>query len=204
MEVVSSDCKLRRCCICIPVKFGVYIIGFFVMLSLLEGLFTPLVPVQFFQDLVDYADKNMQVYFYIKTGLELMLTMTFIQLMARDTYQTRDILFRAYTLYTVIVTVLSLFMAFFPGEGSRKLDANAISKYCQELSETNLFYFDSVDECLTKSSLNLRRNELIFINISFIVQMHFIHVIWSHLQNSSLPRSQGGCVPDLRTQNIQM
>ena len=133
-----------------------------------------------------------------------MLTMTFIQMLVRDTYNTRDILFRAYTLYTVIVTVLSLFMAFFPGQGSKQLDATAISKYCQELSETNLFYFDSVDDCLTKSSLNLRRNELIFINISFIVQMHFIHVIWSHLQNSSLPRSQGGCVPDLRTQNIQM
>ena len=59
MEGVASDCKLRRCCICIPVKCGVYIIGFLVTISLLESLFTPLVPIKFFQDLVDYADKNM-------------------------------------------------------------------------------------------------------------------------------------------------
>ena len=110
-----------------------------------------------------------------------MLTMTFVQLLVRDTHQTRDILFRAYTLYVAVITALSLFMAFFPSTGSKQLDANAISKYCEELSETDLFYFDSVDDCLTKSSLNLRRNELIFINMSFIFQMHFIHVIWSHL-----------------------
>ena len=81
MDIIASDCKLKKCCLCIPVKFGVYFIGLMVSFSLLESLFTPLIPVQFFQDLVDYADANMKAYFYVKAGLELMLVMIYVQLL---------------------------------------------------------------------------------------------------------------------------
>merc|ERR1712110_978011 len=98
-----------------------------------------------------------QIYFYVKAGLELMLVMTFVQLCVNDTRQTRDVLFRAYVFYVVVITGLSLYMAIFPSDGSRQLDSRAIRKYCEELSETGLFYFEDIDECLTESSLHLRQ-----------------------------------------------
>ena len=170
----------------------------------MESIFTPLIPLQFFEDLRDEADANIKVYFYVKAGLELMLVMAYVSMIVKDSKRTRDIVYRGYFLYVIVVTLLSLFMAFFPSGASKQLDREAISKYCEELSETDLSYFDDVDDCLQKASLNFRRNELIFINLQFFLNLHFIHVIWSHLKNADLSRSQGGCQPDLRTQNIQM
>ena len=73
----------------------------------------------------------MKVYFYIKAGLELMLIMSYISMIVKDSRQTRDIVYRAYILYVLIVTGLSLFIAFFPSEGSRQLDHEAITEYCE-------------------------------------------------------------------------
>ena len=131
----------------------------------------------------------MKVYFYVKAGLELMLVMAYISMIVKDTYRTRDIVYKGYFLYVIVVTVLSLFIAFFPSKGSKQLDREAITKYCEEMEKTDISYFDDIDDCLSRASLNFRRNELIFINIQFFLQLHFIHVIWSHVQNSSLPRA---------------
>ena len=146
----------------------------------------------------------MKVCFYVKAGMELMLVAAYISMIVKDTWTTRDIVYKGYFIYVMVVTALLLFIAFFPSNGSKQLDREGISKYCEEMEKTDISYFDDINDCLSRASLNFRRNELIFINIQFFVQLHFIHVIWSHRQNASLPRSEGGCIPDLRTQNIQM
>ena len=167
MDAIANDCKLKKCCCCIPLRYGVYIIGLMISLALMESLIMPFIPISFLQDLQDYADTNMKVYFYIKAGLELMLIMSYISMIVKDSRQTRDIVYRAYILYVLIVTGLSLFIAFFPSEGSRQLDHEAITEYCEQLDDADLPLFDNIDDCLTKASLNFRRNELIFINIQF-------------------------------------
>ena len=128
-----------------------------------------------------------------------MLVMAYVSMIVKDSKQTRDIVYKGYFLYVIVVTLLMLFMAFFPSKGSKQLDHEAISKYCEELAETGLSGFDDIDDCLQRASLDFRRNELIFINLQFFLNLHFIHVLWSHLKNADLPRSQGGCQPDLRT-----
>ena len=104
-------------------------------------------------------------------------------------------------MYVVTVTILSLYMALFPTKSSQLLDATAIEKYCEEMADAD---FTDEDDCLRNASLHFRRNELIFINVQCLIQLHFIHVIWTHSKNSDLPRAEGGCQPNLRQQNIQM
>ena len=120
MEGLASDCRLNKCCLCIPLKCGVYIIGASVILALLESVLAPqVVNLSFFDDLEDYGERNIKAYFYVKAGLELMLTITYISMCVSDTRRSRDIVYRAYTLYAVTVTALSLCMAFFPSKGSK-------------------------------------------------------------------------------------
>ena len=126
------------------------------------------------------------MYFYVKVGLEVMLLLAYVSMIIKDSRMTRDIVYKGYFLYVIVVTALSLFIAFFPNKGSKQLDREAITKYCKEMAETGIA--DDIDDCLNSAALDFRRNELILINMQFFVQLHFIHVIWSHLQNSSLPR----------------
>ena len=76
--------------------------------------------------------------------------------------------------------------------------------FCDEIEGTSLSNFDSVGDCVDSAFENLLRNELIILNFKFVIQLHFMHVIWTNLKNSDLPLSEGGCMPIEVNRNIQM
>ena len=186
MQSIASDCRLSKCCFCVPVRYGVYMIGFFLSVGLIQSVLTPLLPVKFFQELKQEADANMWAFYYLKAALELMTIICYACMLFKDSKTSRGLVLKSYLTYVVVVTILAFYMALFPSKSSQLLDDTAIEKYCQELSDAD---FANEDDCLRKASLHFRRNELIFINVQLAIQVHFIHVIWSHLKNSDLPRS---------------
>ena len=165
MQAIASDCRLQRCCLCLPVRWGVYLVGFFLSIALIQSLLTPILPVKFFQDLKQEADANMWVFFYIKAAMELMTIISYACMTFRDSKKSRGAVLKTYVAYVVVVTLLALYMALFPTKSSQLLDATAIEKYCTEISEADMPFFADKDDCLRNASLNFRRNELIFINV---------------------------------------
>ena len=113
--------------------------------------------------------------------IEILLVMSFMQVCGADTQKARYLVFRVYAAYIIILTALALYLTLAPNEGMKKLSKKAVLHYCEELSVTTYNDFDSIDECIGYTNLYLRRNELIVLNFKFIVQLHFFHVIWSHL-----------------------
>ena len=54
-----------------------------------------------------------------------------------------------------------------------------------------------MNQCRSFEENRMLRDELIFIGVQFLVQIHFALVIYAHWKNHSLPKSKGGCMTEL-------
>ena len=202
--MVCADLRLKKFFLCLPIACGVYIAGLIAAISLFTSLCPTLIPNHKFAELAVSAEKNLETYVWFKTVLELLLILAFGQLCGSDSKKARYLFFKTYGAYIVILTALSLYLAIYPTKGMKLLSKKAILSYCREVEETEIFEFSNQDDCVDGVYANLLRNELIYLNVKFVVQLHFMQVIWTHFKNADLPISKGGCVPDETNRNIQM
>ena len=134
----------------------------------------------------------------------MLLILSFGQMCGDDSKKSRYLFFKIYAAYIIILTALSLYLVIYPTKGMTKFTKKAILNFCEEIENTSLSEFESVDDCVDNAFVNLLRNELIILNIKFILQLHFMHVIWTNFMNSDLPISKGGCMTNEANRNIQM
>ena len=171
--------SLSKCCCCVPVKTGVYIIGFLHLAGLILGIFT-VNPIQI--------------------SLEIFCGVTFVRMLYRDNAQSRLFYFAAYVVYVGIVGVLRLVFVFWD-----KNEKQMVRDYCEAVDSkivqgnpdnwANTEY-ESLADCKAKVSSAVTRDEFIYVSIGLLLQLHFVLVVFTHYKNAPLTKSKGGTVAD--------
>ena len=126
-------CIQSKCCCCIPIKVGTYIIG---------GLHA----IYFFLFLTK-AD-------WLGAALNLFSGSTFIAMVVKDSSFTRGIFFAAFATYVICVALFNLYFTFFMVEEDREKFEIAVRTRCDEL-EVKAGGFDKteytdIDDCIEK------------------------------------------------------
>ena len=83
--------RVNKCCCCISVKTGVYIIGVWHLIIMIAGLFE--------------AE-------YVRVSLELFTAISFIILVAKDSANTRQFFFVTYSIFCVLFNIVMLFRSY--------------------------------------------------------------------------------------------
>ena len=104
-------CKQKKCCCCIPIKVGTYIIG---------GLHA----IYFVLFLVK-AD-------YLGAALNLFSGSTFLAMVFKDSSFTRGIFFAAFATYVISVALFNLYFTFFMIEADQQKFELAVRERCDE------------------------------------------------------------------------
>ena len=104
--------KVRRCCFCIPVKVGAYVIGCIHVLGLLIGIliFSPL-----------------------QISLEIFCGCTFLYMAYRDNEKNRLLYFAAYVVYSFILASIRMIFVFWDRD-----EKEMVLVYCKQAEETVL------------------------------------------------------------------
>ena len=63
--------------------------------------------------------------------------------------------------------------------------------------------FRDVNDCKSQVGASVARDEFISLLITFLLQIHFCMVLFTHYKNSHMVKSKGGCQPDAPT-DVQM
>ena len=170
--------KASKCCCCIPIKTGAYIIGCIHVLGVIIGI------------------AQLDV---LKIALDIFCGATFLVMVFRDSEWVRMLYFAVYLVYTAIIIVVHLIFALW----DRDEEASA-SNTCSDIElkqETDKGWKDTpykdMDDCRYWIRFYIALGQLFGLLIFFVVQFHFVLVLWSHYKNSLLVKSKGGCMPDV-------
>ena len=173
--------RVAKCCCCIPVKTGSYIIGSFHVIGLILGLLM-LNPLQ--------------------VSLEVFCGVTFLMMVYRDSEQKRLFYFTAYVVYIVTLGAIRLFFVFWDHD-----EKALVRKFCEDV-EAKIVQpagndigwkatdYTSLEDCKTSVGHAVLRDELITLVGALLIQAHFALVLYSHYKNAHLSKSRGGCGPD--------
>ena len=161
--------RATRCCCCIPVYTGAMVLG---TLSLIFNLI----------ELVDYQE--FRCYF------NLILSPVFLLVLFRDTPLTRQIWFLAYLIYELGNISMDW------DQSLQKADAG-IRQACIELKDDGHSYKDmgvaTVDGCVAHVEPYAFGFVYFFFALYVFLNLHFILVVYTFMQNAELPVEDGGC-----------
>ena len=124
-------CKQSKCCCCIPIKIGTYIIG---------GLHA-----LYFVLFLTKSD-------WLGAALNLFSGSTFLAMVFRDTSFTRGAFFAAFATYVITVALLNLYFTFFlVGDDQAQFEL-AVRERCDEFeAQAGGFektQYDGIDDCI--------------------------------------------------------
>ena len=88
----KMPCKASKCCCCVPIKWGTYIIGGLHAVYLCLFLYRP---------------------DYLGAALNFFVGTTFVFMLFKDTAMMRGIFFAAFSTYICMITALNLYFTFF-------------------------------------------------------------------------------------------
>ena len=164
--------KLTKCCCCIPVKTGTYIIGYLHIVTFIAGV----VLINPFQ-----------------ISLDFLCWLIFLVMVIRDSQQKRLFYFAAYCVYVALLSMSRLFFIVWD-YNERPL----VVEKCQQISNYVMEKWDQTDykdvsDCRLQLGRMVLRDELLIECILIIVQVHFAQVLFTHYKNASVIRAKGGC-----------
>ena len=103
------NCKTKKCCCCIPVKIGTYLIGGIHVIYLFLFLYKHAV---------------------VDAVLNLFTGMTFITMLLKDSQFTRMVFFAAFVTYVCIFNSLDIYFTLFPWEDEKQMIDEVITNDC--------------------------------------------------------------------------
>ena len=176
--------RVSKCCCCIPVKTGAYIIGCIHVLGMVIGL----------------IQLDM-----IKVALDVFCGCTFLLMVFKDSEQKRLFYFAAYLVYTGIITVMHLIFAFWDKDEELKTNQT-----CTDLSLNSTGKKDpwegtpykDMEDCESKVRMYITIGTVFGMSVFFILQTHYVLVLYTHYKNALLIKSKGGCMPDPDSSDI--
>ena len=180
--------RVSKCCCCIPIRTGAYIIGAFHVFGLILGVL------------------NASLFLI---ALEVFCGCTFLYMLYRDAKQSRLFYFAAFCVYAAINALIHLVFVFWDHDEKRMVKAN-----CKLIDEKVVHGEDShrgwaelgfkdKDDCIEKSESILVTQEMIGMVIGLLIQGHYALVLYAHFKNADLVKSKGGCVDD-PAESLQM
>ena len=181
--------RVSKCCCCISIKQGCYLIGAIHLVSLVLGLISV---------------NPLQIALDVFTGC------TFLHMVLRDSEQARLFYFSAYSVYALFLGSIRLVLVLWDADGK-----TIVKEYCDELEELVVLDdantqgwastdYSSMQDCLHQVGSQVRRDEFIGLALVLGLQAHFMLVLYQHYKNADLQRSKGGCLPDKQERSLQM
>mmetsp|Transcript_24879 Transcript_24879/g.33988 ORF Transcript_24879/g.33988 Transcript_24879/m.33988 type:complete len:172 (+) Transcript_24879:3-518(+) len=170
--------RVTRCCCCVPIKVGAYIIGSIHVIGLILGviLVSPL-----------------------QISLEIFCGATFLYMAYRDNEKNRLLYFAAYAVYCFILGFIRMVFVFWD-----KDEKALVQQYCKTLQDQidmaregkpgwEATDFANVQDCRSQVGTAVARDELVSLLLTLFLQIHFCLVLWAHYTNSHMVKSKGGC-----------
>ncbi len=182
--------RVTKCCCCISIKTGAYIIGVFHVIGLLLGilLVSPL-----------------------QISLEVFCGCTFLYMIYRDREQNRLLYFTAYCVYAAMLATIRMVFVFWDHD-----EKQIIRSYCKQIEEKVVLAdvkpngweateYKDMNDCKEQVGHTVMRDEFISLLLSILLQVHFALVLYAHYKNAHLVKSKGGCqddAPDIQLGNV--
>ena len=175
--------EVDKCCCCISIKTGVYIIGAWHILILLGGLFEAQ---------------------YLRVTIELFTALSFMVMIFRDSIMTRMYFFATYCIFCVIWNIIMI-----GGSYNVLRKKTLMVEKCKEEGIMKALQTSSMDECVMRLTRSMEGEMIVFLVLHGLMQVHFCFVLYTHWQNGvkdwSLPSTgaETGTISDTQMQHIQ-
>ena len=144
--------EVSKCCCCISIKTGVYIIGIWHMLILTAGLFE--------------AE-------YVRVTIELFTALSFLFMIFKDSIMTRMYFFATYSVFCVLWNIIMI------GGSYQVIKKKSLMvEKCQQAGIMKALQTSSMDECVQRLTRSMEGEMIVFLIIHGLIQVHFCFVIY--------------------------
>ena len=179
--------KANKCCCCIPIKAGAYLIGaihlFYLVIFIME-------------------------FHILDAALNFFCGTTFAVMVFKDTQFTRMCFFAAFQTYVLLILALELYTLVFPFEDQQEAMDVVLTRDCKQLEINEGGYENTVYKDLAECKEAIKSSSIkfafVFIILIFLFQLHFCAVLYAHWKKAPYSKSKGGCESDLVEGDIQM
>ena len=126
---------------------------------------------------------------------------SFVLMVFKDTSFTRGIFFAAFTTYVLTVTLINLYFTLFMLDEDQELFDAAVKERCQQFQQESAGFDDTpfadMEDCVKHVEQTSKKASFVITALTFLIQSHFSCVIFTHWKKAHLPRSKGGCMPEV-------